>query len=278
VTGAAFSVVVVLHGSAVHLRRLLDSVDRHLGQRPQLIAVDTGSTDGGAELAAARGCEVVVLDGNPGFGAANNAGLERARHDVTALLNPDVQLLDAGLLDLVARARQTDALHVPRLLNLDGTVQDSAHPRPGTPRELARALLPARLAPQDYRTHTPRRVGWAIAAALVARTATLDRLGPFDPRAHLFYEDLDLCLRAAPATPTILHPDVRLLHEGGHSTGPDRLATEARRRREVVEHRLGRNARRLDDAAQALTFARAALTGANRPREQLRALWVARRA
>ena len=274
----SFSVVVVLHESAVHLGKLLDSIDRHLPARPQVIAVDTGSRDGGADLAAERGCEVVALDGNPGFGAANNTGLERARHDVTALLNPDVQLLDAGILALVDRARATDALHVPRLLNLDGSVQDSAHPRPGTGREVARALLPSRLAPQHYAGDTTRPVGWAIAAALVARTATLARLGPFDPDAHLFYEDLDLCLRAAPSVPTLLQPDVRLLHEGGHSTGPDRLATEARRRREVVGDRLGPRARAMDDAAQALTFARAALTGKRRPREQLRALWVARRA
>ena len=273
-----FSAIVVLHESAVHLARLLDSIDRHLPERPHVVAVDTGSRDGGAALAAERGCEVVALDGNPGFGAANNAGLDRARHDATALLNPDVQLLDDRLLELVGRARAQDALHVPRLLNLDGSVQDSAHPRPGTAAELARAFLPARLAPQHYAGDTTRPVGWAIAAALVARTTTLRGLGPFDPHAHLFYEDLDLCLRAAPAVPTLLHPDVRLLHQGGHSTGPDRLATEARRRREVVGDRLGARARALDDAAQALTFTRAALTGRRRPREQLRALWVARRA
>jgi GT2 family glycosyltransferase len=119
-------------------------------------------------------------------------------------------------------------------------------------------------------------VGWAIAAALVARTATLRRLGPFDPRAHLFYEDLDLCLRSD--VPVELHPEVALLHTGGHSTGPDRLQVEARRRREVVEARLGPRARGRDDVAQALTFARAALRGGSRPREQLRALRVARRA
>jgi GT2 family glycosyltransferase len=118
-------------------------------------------------------------------------------------------------------------------------------------------------------------VGWAIAAALVARTATLRRLGPFDADAFLFYEDLDLCLRSD--VPVELHPEVALLHEGGHSTGPDRLRTEARRRREVVGERLGGRARDLDDLAQAVTFARAALTGRSRPREQLRALRVARR-
>lgn len=272
----AFTAIVVLHESGEHLARLLDSLQRHAPDDAHVVAVDTGSRDGGADLAAERGCEVVALNGNPGFGAANNAGMESARHDVCALLNPDVRVLDAGLLRLVAEARRRDALLVPRLLNPDGTVQDSVHPRPGTAAEVARALLPARIAPQPYRSAQRRRVGWAIAAALVARTATLRRLGPFDARAHLFYEDLDLCLRAD--VPVELHPDVALLHEGGHSTGRDRLLREARRRREVVGARLGTRALALDDVAQALTFARAGLTGARRPREQLRALRVARRA
>ena len=194
-----FTAVVVVHESRPHLERLLDSLDAHLPGAAQTVVVDTGSRDGGAALAAERGCEVVALDGNPGFGAANNAGVARAEHDVTVLLNPDVRVLDAGLLELVALARDRDALLFPRLLNPDGSVQDSAHPRPGTVAEVLRAAVPARLAPQPWRASRPRPVGWAIAAALVARTATLRRLGPFDPDAFLFYEDLDLCLRATSA-------------------------------------------------------------------------------
>ena len=274
----SFSVVTVLHGSGAELRVLLDSIARN-ANAAQVIAVDTGPDDGGASLARERGCEVVALPGNPGFGAANNAGLERARHDVTVLLNPDVELLDGGLIDLVALARERDALLFPRLLGDGGEVQDHAHPLPGTARELGRALLPARLAPQPYRAHRPREVGWAIAAAVVARTETLRRLGPFDADAFLFYEDLELCLRArAAGVPCELRPEVALRHGGGHSTGhTDRLASEARRRRAVVGGILGPRALRLDDAAQALTFARGALVRP-RSRAQLRALREARRA
>lgn len=270
------AVVTVLHGSRAHLERLLDSIDAHTPRGAiHVVAVDTGAPDGGAELAAARGCTVVHRPDNPGFGPANNAGLERvpAEAEVTALLNPDVELLDDGLLRLAERASENTLLF-PRLLNPDGSVQDTAHPRPGTWSEVARAFLPAQLAPQPYRATKTREVGWAIAAAVVARTETLRQLGPFDPHAFMFYEDLDLCLRAGRCE---LHPDVALRHVGGHSTGTERLPLEARRRREVVQARLGDTARRRDDLAQALTFARAGVISA-RAREQLRALRVARRA
>jgi len=244
----SLSVVLVIHDSADHLRRLLASVAAHLGS-PQLIVVDTGSTDGGAAVARAAGAELVDLPRNPGFGAANNTGLERCAHDVTALLNPDVELRDGGLLALAEAARARDALHVPRLLNLDGSVQDSVHPVPGSMADLARALAPGPV----RRRIGEARPGWAIAAAVVARTATLRGLGPFDPEAFLFYEDLDLGLRArAAGIPTTLHRDVALTHAGGHSTGPEDVALQVRRRREVVGGRLGDRFRARDDAAQLL--------------------------
>ena len=278
-----FTAVVVLHDSAAELRDLLASLDRHARDRAHVVAVDTGSRDDGADVARRWGAEVVELPGNPGFGAANNAGVELSRHEVTALLNPDVELLDDGLLSLADPPPPPDALLFPRLLNPDGSVQDSAHPLPGRPRELVPAfvhprVLPPRLrtAAQPWRSEQPTEVGWAIAAAVVARTDTLRALGPFDPHAFLFYEDLELCLRAhAAGVRRVLRPDVRLRHVGGHSTDAS-LEARARRRREVVARHLGPRAARLDDLAQAVTFGRAAAFKP-RSRAQLRALREARR-
>jgi N-acetylglucosaminyl-diphospho-decaprenol L-rhamnosyltransferase len=273
-----FTAVVVIHDSAGHLPALLDSIERHLPERPQVVVVDSGSRDGGGALAAARGAEVVTLEGNPGFGAANNAGLEHARHDVTVLLNPDCELRDGSLAALAAAAAGRDALLVPRLLNGDGTPQRSAHPLPGRPAALLAALVPPRALPrgprlalEPWRSEAPRTVGWAIAACVAARTSLLRALGPFDPTAFLFYEDLDLCLRArAAGVPTELRPEAVLVHHGGHATVPafggEAFELQARRRREVVGANLGRRALRLDDVAQALTFAARGAAGRERER------------
>jgi N-acetylglucosaminyl-diphospho-decaprenol L-rhamnosyltransferase len=280
----SFTIVTVLHDSAPELGRLLPSIRAHLPADTQLVAVDSGSRDDGVALAGAAGAEVVVLDGNPGFGAASNAGVARARREVTVLLNPDCELLDAGLADLAARAAGRDALLVPRLIEADGRLQRSAHPLPGRPSALARAVLPTQALPQPHRARRPRRVGWAIAACLAAPTELLRRLGPFDPDVFLFYEDMDLCLRAhAAGVPTVLHPEVVVRHLGGRSTtrefGGEAFDLQARRRREVVGARLGPRALRIDDGAQALTFGLRAAVGRERSRNvaALRALRAARR-
>jgi N-acetylglucosaminyl-diphospho-decaprenol L-rhamnosyltransferase len=280
----ALCIVTVLHDSAPDLPRLLGSIDAVVQPPPQVVVVDSGSRDDGAEIARAAGTEVIELGANRGFGAANNAGVARARHPVCALLNPDCELHDDGLLRLAQRAAAADAIVVPRLLDAGGAIQRSAHPLPGRPSALARAVVPTRLLREPHRARRPRRVGWAIAACLVARTALLRRLGPFDPEPLLFYEDLDLCLRARQAgVPTVLHPDVRVRHLGGRSTerafGAEPFELQARRRREVIGARLGRGALRVDDAAQALTFGLRVAVGRDRTRNvaALNALRAARR-
>jgi GT2 family glycosyltransferase len=269
-----YAAVIVLHGSRKELARLLPTI-----APAQLVVVDAGPDDGGAELAREHGAELIVRRDNPGFGAANNLGIERVTQPVTVLLNPDTIDARDVLPELASRAR-ANGLHAPRLLNADATLQRSAHSLPGTFGAFLPAafgVLPRAIAhrAEPYRAQTPRTVGWAVAACLAARTDTFRRLGPFDPGIHLFAEDLDLCLRArAAGIPTILHPDLELTHTGRHSIEDEPFELLARQRRDVIERRLGRRARRRDDAAQLLTFAtRAAVKRPNeRERAQLDAL------
>ena len=64
---------------------------------------------------------------------------------------------------------------------------------------------------EPWRAERPRTVGWAIAACLAAPTRDAARASARSTRAQfLFYEDLDLCLRArAAGVPTVLRPGRR---------------------------------------------------------------------
>jgi N-acetylglucosaminyl-diphospho-decaprenol L-rhamnosyltransferase len=294
VSGAPFAGVVVIHNSERYLPGLFASLERHFDPAPELVVVDTGSDDDGAQIAREHGATVIDRPDNPGFGTANNIAIEHVNNDVCVLLNPDVEVLDAGLLHLVELARQRRALFVPRLLNADGSIQRSAHPAPGTPEALLSALVHPRALPRSlrlradpWRAAEPRQVGWALAACLVAQTQVMRELGPFDADIFLFYEDLELALRAARSgITTELRPEVAVRHFGSHSTFPayngEPLELLANLRRDVVGTQLGARALALDDAAQTLAFATRAgarivlRRDASRELAQLRAVRAAR--
>jgi N-acetylglucosaminyl-diphospho-decaprenol L-rhamnosyltransferase len=296
--GADLGVVTVLHDSERELGTLLDSIERHLPDA-QVVVVDSGSSDGGAAMAREwRGgrAEVVALAENVGFGRGVNKGLGRVSRPITALLNPDTELLDGSFAAAASEAaREPERLLAPLVVRPNGSREDNVQRKPGDAALLTHALVPGQLLPErlaeavePWRSRRPRRAGWPVASCLIARTDTLRRLGPFDERVFMYAEDLDLGLRAADAgVETWFWPAARVRHSGAHSTGPtfggEPFELLAHRRREVVRERRGAARARRDDLLQLLTFAdrlllnRLARRPADRERRQLTALLRARK-
>ena len=257
------ALLTVTHDSRPHVEALLASVDRHMPRTP-VVVVDSGSSDGSADAARAWSgdARVIELAENVGFGRANNVGIAEVDAPVTILVNPDVELLDASLARLAEESSHgPERLLAPRVLRPGGSLQDSAQLDPASPLRFAQALLPGALLPaavQPWKAKRPRRVGWAVACCLVARTETLRALGPFDDDVFLYGEDLDLGLRAAArGIETWLRPEARVLHHGAHSTasalGGEPYDVLARRRFETVEKLRGRGAAVRDARVIALT-------------------------
>ncbi len=291
--GTGIALVTVLHDSEPEVRALMDSIDRHL-PGAHLIAVDSASTDAGAQAVREWNGNgtLIELGENAGYGRGTNVGVATADEPITIVVNPDVELLDGSLADMAAAAAaQPQRLLAPLVLLPDGSRQDSVHPVPGATAELVRTAVPApafeaRIDP--WQTDEPRRVGWAVGCALAATTETLRALGPFDERAFLYAEDLDLGLRALDqGIETWFWPHARVLHKQAHSTtrafGGEAFDLLAKRRRDVLRERRGRVAANRDDLVQAATFAnRIALKRllrrpSERERRQLGALLRTRR-
>ncbi len=269
--GEGLALVTVIHDSEAELGAFLSSVRRHL-PAAHVVVVDSGSSDSGAELARTSGGRVTVVElgENVGFGTATNRGLAATSEAVVAVVNPDVELVDDSLAALaaeVARPDRPERLLAPLVLLPGGKRQDSVHPPPGSGADLARSLVPPGALPPalalplaPWRSGRPRRVGWAVACCVVAQASTLRRLGPFDERIFLYAEDMDLGLRAQRAgVETWFWPGARVLHKRAHSSersfGGEPFDLLAVRRREVVARNRGARAARVDDAAQAVTFA-----------------------
>jgi len=203
---------------AAHLGRTLRSLGNQT--RPiEVVLVDNGSSDDSIELARRELPEVKVLEmgGNLGFGPAINRALAEHPADPVILLNNDAEaeprfveaLLDglgAGVDSVAGVLLQERA---PELIDSAGVVADATlmgfdylHGEPVAAAEGAADPL-----------------GPTGGAALYRREA-LERVGGFDERIFLYYEDLDLALRITAAGGRCrLAPEARALHAYSASLG-----------------------------------------------------------
>jgi hypothetical protein len=113
------SVLVPVHNGARFLAEALESAHAQTLRPLELIVVDDGSTDAGAEIASALGA-TVIRQPNQGTAAAVNTARAHARGDLLALLDAD----DVWPRDKLAR--QVAALGDAGLVYGDLTVIDAA--------------------------------------------------------------------------------------------------------------------------------------------------------
>ncbi len=107
-TGPAdFTLVVPAFDEAVALPRLLDSVEAaraHHAGRVEVVVADNGSTDGTADVAAARGCTVVPVERRR-IAAARNGGARAAETPWLVFCDADIELHPATFVAMDDRVR-----------------------------------------------------------------------------------------------------------------------------------------------------------------------------
>jgi GT2 family glycosyltransferase len=104
-------------------------------------------------------------------------------------------------------------------------VEDSARHFP-TAFSLFRKLVDERRAPEYPVDQGAQRVDWVAGMFLLLRSEAFRRIGGFDERYFLYYEDVDLCQRLGTVIgPVIYEPRAEVIHDARRASRRDlRLA------------------------------------------------------
>lgn len=197
------AVVVVTYNSAPVVGDLLNSLKAALGGlTADVVVVDNGSVDETAALLEQRADCRLVRSTNEGYAAAINRGVRAAeKADAILVLNPDLILgEDAARLMVDALRQPGTGIVAPRVLNADGSMEQSLRREPSIPRALGLSrtgvalLAECLVRPTEY--DEPRVVDWALGAALVISRACFDALSGWDESYFLYSEETEFCLRA----------------------------------------------------------------------------------
>jgi GT2 family glycosyltransferase len=185
----SLSVVTVTYNSSRCIRSCLEAVARLLPEAERIV-VDNASSDETRAISEEAGARVVHRERNEGFGRACNAGAEEAKGGFVLFVNPDVELTRVDTIELEALfARRPFGLAAPALSTSGHWIGDYFDNtlRALRPREIPTWQPPAREVNGD--------AAWASGEILLVHRDEFLRLGGFDPRFFLYYEDRDLSAR-----------------------------------------------------------------------------------
>jgi N-acetylglucosaminyl-diphospho-decaprenol L-rhamnosyltransferase len=225
------AVALVTHNSEPDLSRFLPGqLAVAEGIDARMIVADNGSVDGTLKLLRSAAREhprllIHEMGRNAGYAAAVNAAFAAVPDRDVLLINPDVELTDAGTVRALADVLEhvsRSAVLAPRLLGDDGEVQPSARLFPsliamiGSIR-IARGLRFVRHRYERFvrpsLSESPTTVDWVIGAAMMIRREAFEQVGGWDEGFFLYMEDTDFCRRCVRAGWDVIYmPQISLRH------------------------------------------------------------------
>ena len=225
-------VVVVSYGSGHLVEPAVRSVRGLYRGQTRVVVVNNDAADVRAAEAARRlGAALIELPRNEGFAAAVNRALCASDGDFVLLLNPDVSSARGSWehVECLFAADPRAAAVGVKLVNEDGSPQDSCRRAPTAFDFVAEAIAASRRFPRWSRALRYRMLDWsydetrvvdaASGAFLVIRREALDDVGLLDERFFVYSEELDWLVRAkARGWRTYFTPGVVAVHGGGKSS------------------------------------------------------------
>ena len=248
------SIIIVDWNVKPLLKRCLSSIFDYVKDLDyEVIVVDNASTDGSQEFLSkfkvypVKSCEagspmakfnrvkglnfkVILNNQNNGFGKANNQALKQAKGKFILFLNPDTEITNGACQKIIRAMQENNKWGIVgcQLIGPDSGVQPSVRNFPTIVSQLLILLKLQYLFPRvkilkkyfqaDLDYQKLKEVDQVAGTFIMTRQEVIKKVGSFDERFHLWFEDIDFCYRVKRAGwKVIYYPQVNILHHGGQS-------------------------------------------------------------
>lgn len=223
------------------LNMLFHATSRIKDLKLETVVVDNASTDNTVKTienflrVTHQNIVFIKNKDNLGFTKACNQAIHASTGDYIFILNPDTEILDSAVEDMMKYLDEHDDTGVvaPQLLSYHRQIQFSCRTFPRYWDMFSEMLMLATLFPKSeffsrwkmrYFDHnTLREVDQPMGAALLLKRKVLESVGGLDERFIMFYNDVDFCKRIADAGyKLVFFPDAKVKHMEGISIYKDR--------------------------------------------------------
>lgn len=220
------SIIIVNYNVKELLTKCIASVYKFCKTSFEIILIDNNSIDESVVSIKSNFPNVIVIENkyNAGFPKANNQGIDIAKGNYILLLNPDTELQNDSISELLQflKSNEEVSLLAPKLLNTDLSIQFSIQQFVTVKEIIAETFYlhhfyKNRKSYYNKPINEPIQVEAVSGAAILMQKSVIEKIGALDE--DLFWtEDMEFCYRAFKnGLKTIYYPHTAIIHHGSVS-------------------------------------------------------------
>lgn len=230
------AVIVVSTNEGSWLKKCLPTISAHAGDLDlDVVVVDNASTDDTAQVVANAPGVRLVAAANHGFSHGNNRGLMTVSARYVLFLNPDTEIVEGTLQEMVQRMDESPEVGLAgcRQYLPSGELFWTMRRFPNAMRQFAEAFFSER-----WRGHpewageriidakryaTEFDADWTSGSFMLTRMEAIEGAGFLDERFFLYSEETDLALRIRKHGWSVRHlPQMAIIHHAGKAGWSER--------------------------------------------------------
>jgi N-acetylglucosaminyl-diphospho-decaprenol L-rhamnosyltransferase len=162
---------------------------------------------------------------NIGFANACNIGAREAKGEILWFLNPDTEVQSPNIASLLDEFRKEKIAVVgPKIVTSQGTVQEWSVGYFPSLTSLFFNNIGRSRDKKIWESNEKTYTDWVSGTSLFMKKSIFEKMGGFDGKFFMYFEDIDFCKRAREAGGKVIYyPEFVVSHSGGKSFKDNKL-------------------------------------------------------